>query len=167
MFPETCWLPPDSVASTDSCLGGCGGWCEGEYFHCLFPVEFMSDSNIAINELECFAIVLALKVWKQKTANCNVLLQCDNETTVQVINKGKAHNTFTQQCSRELAWLSAWNNTWIKVCFISGVNNRIPDYLSRFHLHDKYRKLFLEETEGLHKKEVFISEAMYSFEHLW
>ena len=66
MFPETRWVAPDCLCSTDSCLHGCGGWSEGEFFHISFPQELKRNPSIAINELECLAVVVALKVWKDK-----------------------------------------------------------------------------------------------------
>ena len=126
MFPESRWLPPDIKLSTDSCLSGCGGWSHGKFFHCEFPT-FIVNKNLAINELECLAVIVALKLWGRDYQNCNLLLFCDSQVTVDIINKGKANNEFSQQCLREIVWWSAKCNLWIKMCHLPGVNNRICD----------------------------------------
>ena len=113
MFPETRWLPPDAVISTDSCLTGCGGWAQGEYFHACFP-DSVLNKNITINKLECLAIVVAVRLWSSKLVNRNLLLFCDNSSSVQIVNHGNARNEFSQACLRELVWITAKNNIWIK-----------------------------------------------------
>ena len=167
MIPEIRWLPPDAKISTDSSLVACGGWSEGYYFHSVFPEFITSLRNVHINELECLAIVVALKLWAGKYRSKNLLLYCDNETTVQVINKGFARNEFAQKCLREIVWVSAQNNVWIKVVYLPGISNRWPDYLSRWTMDKQYVKKFLEETNGLRKKEEKITDQLFKFTHEW
>ena len=117
MMPEVKWHATDAKMSSDSCLSGCGGWSTGEYFHTIFPASIM-NLNLTINELECLAVVICLKVWGSKYAGKNLLLHCDNSSTVNVINRGAASNRFTQKCLREVAWLCAMHNLWIKMKFL-------------------------------------------------
>ena len=167
MFPETRWLPPDSLVSTDSCLTGCGGWSKGEFFHCTFPAFILNKEGITINELECLAVVIAIKLWHVKLHDKNMLMHCDNESTVTVINKGSARNAFMQSCLRELVWYTANNNTWVKMCYVPGISNRLSDLLSRWHLDKKFPKLFLLETEGLQMQEVKVDDGLFTFDHEW
>ena len=166
MFPELRWSRPDSVISTDSCLSGCGGWAQGDYFHCKFP-SFICSQGLAINELECLAVVVAVRIWLPKLENRNVLMYCDNETTVQVINRGVARNKFSQACLQELVWLTARNNTWVKMCYLAGSLNRISDNLSRFHLDYKYQLGFKRETEGWRKQQMVVRPQDFQFGHDW
>ena len=107
-LPDVEWSFPDAKISTDSCLTGCGGWAHGEYFHKTFPeFIFSSNSKVAINELELIAIMIAVKIWGPKYKNHNLWLHCDNQTSVDVINKGYARNSLAQKCLREIAWHSA------------------------------------------------------------
>ena len=146
MFPNLRWTKPDEIVSTDSCLTGCGGWANGDYFHCKFP-GFVLNQELTINELECLAVVMAIKLCHGKLLNRNVLMYCDNASTVQVVNKGNAKHPFTQRCLRELVWITARHNIWVKMCFVAGVDNRLSDYLSCFHLHKWFRAAFYEETK--------------------
>ena len=166
MFPEARWSRPDACISTDSCLSGCGGWSQGRFFHCEFP-PFIDNLNLAINELECLAIVIALKLWGKDYVNSNLLLYCDNRVTVDVINKGRAANAFSQKCLREIVWLTANCNLWIKVCFLQGKLNRKSDFLSRWHLHDNYKNKFWQETIGGNIRETIVTEDMFKFSHDW
>ena len=162
MFPESRWSRPDAFFSTDSCLTGCGGWAHGAFFHCTFPQK-IAELKLAINELECLAIVVALKLWGPSYRDCNLLLYCDNHVTVDIINKGRALNAFSQECLREIVWLSAKCNLWIKVCFLQGKFNRISDLLSRWHLNKDYSVKFWQETKGVKRREEAVKEHMFEF----
>ena len=170
MFPELRWSKPDTVFSTDSCLTGCGGWHPnlGEYFHCTFPPEFIAQwKDLTINELECMAVVIAIKLWAKNAANLNLLLKCDNYSTVEVINRGHANKAFTQHCLHEIVWLTAKNNVLIKMCHCPEVNNRISDFLSRWHLNVKYEELFKKETMGRKVTAKTIRNEMFLFDNTW
>ena len=94
--------PVDSVISTDACLDAMGAFFEGEYVHAKFPLEITQPDNVSINELECLALVVALKIWGGNCTGLNLLFHCDNSSTVDVVNAGKAKNTFAQSCLREI-----------------------------------------------------------------
>ena len=108
--------------------------------------------KLIINELECLAIVIAIKAWAHKLDNTNLLLHCDNFSTVEIVNKGKSRHPFSQACLREIVWFTAQHNVWIKVVFVRGVSNRFTDLLSRWHLGPQYKNTFLSKTEGKQKK---------------
>ena len=118
MFPESRWLPPDLEFSTDSCLSGCGGWSDGDYFHTQFTPDIMGKKGIAINKLECLAILIAIRIWSYKLENKNLLLYCDNSSTVEIVNQGRARNHFAQSILRETVWWCAKLNCWIKVYYL-------------------------------------------------
>ena len=116
MIQELQWRKVDSVISTDACLTGLGGFAEGEYFHCEVPEKFHSK-EISINELECLAVMIAVKVWAAKLSGKKVLLHCDNESTVSVLNSGKAKHPLTQACLREVMFLAGLHSFSINVEF--------------------------------------------------
>ena len=167
MIPEIRWLTPDVKISTDSSLVTCGGWSEGHYFHTAFPEFIRNLRNVHINELECLAIVVALKLWAKKYRSKNLLLYCDNETTVQVVNKGFARNEFAQKCFREIVWVTAHNDVWVKVVYLPGVRNHWPDYSSRWTMDKQYMEKFLKEIDGLRKKQEKVTDHLFKFTHDW
>ena len=118
LFPSFDWGKLDEIMSTDSCLTGCGGWSSGDYFHSKFPEWLTNLPEISINELETMAVIVAVKIWSHKLANSHTLLFCDNQATCDIINTGRACNQFTQECLREICFLTA------KVIFWSGVGQQ-------------------------------------------
>ena len=167
MIPESRFSAPDRVISTDSSLKACGGWARGQYFHLPYSNKLLSNKSIHINELECLAVVVALKVWGESCRGKNLLLHCDNQSTVDVVNKGYARNNFSQQCLREIVWLSARYNLWIKVVHVRGVNNRLADLCSRFNLGKSFRETFREETKNWKTKEIKVGPELFEFENNW
>ena len=171
LIHELGWRDTDSVLSTDACLTGLGGRFGAEYFHCAVPPWLSWDDTVHINELECAAVVIAIKAWANKLGGLNIVMQCDNESTCHVINSGKAKNEYTQACLREITYLSGQYSFQIRMQHVPGEHNRISDYLSRWDLDPKYKDLFFEEiskTEDVTKiKQVLISEAHFAFSHSW
>lgn len=81
--------------------------------------------------------MVAVKLWGHLLANKKVTINCDNMVSVRVLNSGATRIAFLQACLREICFFAALNNCEIKANHISGVNNRIPDLLSRWDLDVK------------------------------
>ena len=160
------WSRPDEIFSTDASLTMCGGWSEPQYFKCRFP-KWMKERGFCINELELAAFVLALKIWQEKVKNKNVLAYCDNQCTVEVINRGKAHNKIAQEYLREIVYILANNNAALKVIYISSECNRIPDSLSRWNEgpHQKFR--FNSLTNNISTQEILVNERNFDLCNKW
>ena len=88
MMPLANWSAPDCVFSCDACLSGCGGWSGQEYFHASFP-RCILEQNLHINALELLTIVICIKVWGDSWTSKRILVYCDNEASVTVLNSGK------------------------------------------------------------------------------
>ena len=160
-------VTPDLLFSVDSCLTGCRGWSNGEYFHSKFPEWIMNNREIYINKLEALALIVGLKIWRDKIQNKNVLVYCDNQVTVDVINTGRARNKFVQACLREACWITAKVNTIIKVVHLTSEQNRMSDSLSRWHLNKLYQDKFKQDTMRWRTVEKIVDKNMFDFEHNW
>ena len=166
VIPDAKWQAPNRVIATDACLTGIGGYSQGEYFHAKYP-HFVVAQRLSINELECVAIMIAMKVWGSKIAGTNTLFQCDNKNTVACINRGKARNSYMQALLREIAYLCAINDCNIRVVFIPGNTNRLPDMLSRIPLGVVYKIQFAKETRGIKTTRTVISSKHFMFSNNW
>ena len=169
IIPNYTWSRPDTVIATDSCLVACGGWNENnrEFWHLKFPDCYNGRKDININEKEAMAVMVGLKIWKDSIRNCSVLMHCDNQCTVDVINKGRASNRITQDLLREICFISASANAWIKMVFRPGVDNRIADFCSRIDLDDSYRAKLWEETKPGPITEKFVFSGLLEIESDW
>jgi hypothetical protein len=136
LIPDMQWQAPDSILSTDSCLTSCGGWCSKQYFSTVFPQPILSQ-NLCINSLELLTVMVSLRLWAKFLVNKRILIHCDNEASVCVLNSGRSKDKFMLQCLREIAFTAAKQNFQIKAIHVKGVDNRIADLLSRAPVSQK------------------------------
>ncbi|CAG2216422.1 unnamed protein product [Mytilus edulis] len=130
--------------ASDACLVGCGGVSNGQFFHCVFP-DFIVQQNLHINALELLSVIVCLKLWGQRGRK--ICIQCDNMVSVQVINQGKSRSRFLQACLREICFICAIKECELRAIHIDGIENRLPDMLSRWSLSDSYSVQFYEAIE--------------------
>ena len=169
LIPDYSWSRPDVVIATDSCLVSCGGWNDSkrEFWHLKFPEKYNNREDVNINEKECLAVMLGLKVWKGDIVNKSILMFCDNQCTVDVINKGRASNELVQNVLREICFVLATSNAWLKMIFRPGVDNRIADFCSRIDLDEQYRKRLLDEVGNEPITEKFVFPGLLEVESNW
>ena len=98
MIKTSKWSAADKVFSTDSCLTGCGGICENEFFHRVFPNQLVGATNITIVQLECITVMVAIKHWCGQCKGKKISIYCDNEAVCSVINSGKTKDMFLLDC---------------------------------------------------------------------
>ena len=163
-FPATVWSEPDVVFSTDSCLSGCGGFYDREYFHSSYP-DSIINQGLPIHCLEMLAVLIAVRLWGRYCSSGKIQIFCDNEPVVRVINSSKTKDKFLATCLREL-WLEVSKYAFeLRAVHLSGVENRVADWLSRWDLHPNYSELFFqfigEERETY--KEVKVTAEHFRF----
>lgn len=83
------------------------------------------------------------------------------------VNAGRTRDDTMQACLRELCFVSAVHQFKVRCVHVAGVNNRLPDLLSRWMLSDKVRKEFREVTAGKDMHEVSCPESLFQFAHSW
>ena len=76
-------------------------------------------------------------------ANHHVIIKCDNQAAIAMINKGSTPNPKVMVWLRDLFWLSAIYNFCITAVYIKGSHNIIADSLSRMHDRISLLKLYL------------------------
>ena len=166
LIPSNNWSEVDQELACDACLTGAGGVCGGEFFHCCFP-EFIMVETKDINQRELVTIMAALKQWCRVLKGKRLKIFCDNMVTVQVIMSGRAKNKFMQDCLREITFTCAVWEFEIQTKHIAGEENRLPDWLSRFHLDRKYREMFEKEREKRGLREIKIPQHYFKVENPW
>ena len=71
----------------------------------------------------------------------NSVFFCDNDASFEVLNSGSTRDAL-MQILREICLYAANLQFEVKAKHISGQNNRLPGYLSRWEIDIKYRTLF-------------------------
>ena len=132
----------DELAASDACLTGCGGIWGDQYFHAHFP-PYILALDMHINGLELLALSVCCKLWGMSWRGKYIDFNCDNLASVISLNTGRAKDIFMQKCLQEISYWAACYEFQIRAHHIAGVDNRIPDYLSRYHLGSLYKSQFL------------------------
>ena len=160
LIPPVAWIAPDVVFTTDSTLTGCGGLSDTEYFHAVYPSS-ITDAGHSINGLEILAVTIAVRLWGRNYSGQKLLIYCDNVHAVIAINTGKTKEPLVGSCARQL-WLEvARFGFQLKAVHLPGVENRLADSLSRWHMGPQYASLFREATIGLNLKESKLDPSLF------
>lgn len=88
-------------------------------------------------------------------------------SSCNVINKGFSRDDFHQSCLRELCYIAAFNNFSVRTQHIRGVENRLPDILSRWDLNSKSAELFEDSLEGNVAHRVLVDDSLFRFANPW
>lgn len=81
---------------------------------------------------ELYPVVTTAILWGDKWSTSSILVHCDNEGTVQCINKGRSHSPPLLPLLRCLVWTSAKRKFIMTVKDVPGCKNQIADSFSCF-----------------------------------
>ena len=102
------------TVEVDACPTGAGGYIQDfGFYHFMFPSSIAS-LNLCIASLECFNILVAVRLWIKHWHGLVVRFFCDNSAAVCALNSGKANDPLLQPIVREL-WLlvSFMTSLWL------------------------------------------------------
>ena len=80
---------------------------------------------------------------------------------MEFLNKGKTRDPFLQACLREIEFVAANGECEIRARHIPGVDNKIPDLLSHWHMGVQF------QTEIISTTHIFVYEGLFKFLHNW
>ena len=164
-IPSPIWCEPDVSMATDSCLDGCGGISSNEFFHTRFP-DAILKRKLPIHNLEFLALLVGARLWGHQFSGLKIRVYCDNQPVVDVINSSRTKDPFMATCLRELWLVVSQNKFELRAVHLPGVENRVADWLSLFHLGQKYQDAFNGFTVGSSYKERSIKNEMFEFSGL-
>ena len=128
--PEDLQLFTDAAPSV-----GFGGYYQGRWFADKWPAELFVppfDSAHSSALFELYPVIVAASLWGHEWTSRSVLIHSDNQSTVNIINKGRSPSLPLTALLRRLTWLSVTHNFLIQAAHIPGHHNEIADSLSRF-----------------------------------
>lgn len=131
------WSSPDKVFATDACLTGCGGCSGRRMFHKELPVDVLVRFPF-IHQLECLAILVAMCLWGSAWKGQHLTVFCDNEAVVRVLNSGKTRDPLLGKLLHNIWLVSCTHEFDLRAVHLPGVENRVADLLSRWHLNPEY-----------------------------
>ena len=131
---DTHWtISPDMHLYTDA--SGSLGWGAFWSGHWLQAPWSLNQSEKHIVWKELFAIVNAVNTRGHLWAKQKILFHCDNQAVVDIWHRGSACDSKTMALVHLLYFCAAHYDINVVIIHISGVDNCIADFLSRFQLH--------------------------------
>ena len=120
---------------TDACYEGMRAFFVGDwtYVHVASTLPVMKDLHVT--HKETLAVVLAAEHWSPNWSNKHVIIHCDNQAAVGIINKGSTLIASIMPYLHRLFWLSAIFNFRITAHYIPGHDNLIADTISCCMIH--------------------------------
>ena len=105
----------------------------GDWQNLVYPLPVVYGyKNLNIAHLEMVNILVAVRAFCGQWASKSILIHCDNQAVVSVLQSGKARDPFWGACARNI-WL--WATTYdIELSYVHllGKYNRTADLLSRW-----------------------------------
>ena len=124
---------PIADVETDASQDAVGAFYWGDWAYSFLPADAPLVAPLHINVKEAFAIYLAIRRWGPQLANYHVIIHCDNQAAVAMINKGTTANPIVMSWLRHLFWLSAIHNSCLTAVYVPGIDNICADRISRMH----------------------------------
>ena len=120
------------VIELDACLTGLGG----RFNQCVYTYQFKDNeipSMFTICHLEMWNVLLELRLWGQMWKNKQIVIKCDNEAVVSVVNTGVTKDNGLGAIVRNIWLETALRDIKLKLIHVKGKNNQCADLLSRWH----------------------------------
>ena len=92
-----------------------------------------------IAHLEMLNILLAVRSWASQWATKTILVRCDNEAVVTILQTGKTKDATLAAICCNISMETAKADIRLKTVHISGKLNVIADSLSRFHISNVHK----------------------------
>ena len=121
-------------------LLGAGGWCKTRWFSQQWEPGFIEKFNPSIAYLELFAVMARVYLWLKDFKNMCILLHCDNQSVVFMINNSSSKCRNCMVLIRLLTIFCMKNNIRLYAQFVDTHSNEIANALSCLQM-DRFKKL--------------------------
>ena len=138
----------------------CGSeWCYGQWDH-----EFCQEKQPSIEYLELFAVTVGVLNWLKLWQNRKIVLSCDNEAVVNMINNSSSKCKNCMVLIRMIVLEGLVCNTRVFARYVKSKDNDIADALSRLQW-TRFHKL--AELHGMSEWATSIPQSIWPMRKIW
>ena len=115
---------------------GMGCYYDSRWTFAQWEQGFVEEFRPSIEYLELFALCTGIFTWKDKLQNIRIVIHCDNQVVIHMVNTGVSS---CRQCMYLLRLLTLNNLLWnrrVFVIYVSSKNNNLSDCLSRMKIQE-------------------------------
>ena len=131
-----------------------------------WPQEFIKQKKPSIESLELFGVTAAVLAWIHKFRNKRIILFCDNQSVVDMINVTSTSCRHCMVLIRMIVLKGLIENIRIFARHVKGVNNGLADSLSRGKFN-QFKKLCREEQRTTNLVTTPVPEAIWPITKIW
>lgn len=132
---------PSDPVCIDACNTGGGAFYRGDFFHIPWST-WPGVSELHINFKEVLTMEPAALRWGKHWANKRIMVYCDSQAAVGILNKGTCKQPLVMASLRRLFWLSAMYNFKLHALYYPGHRNILADAASRLPLPGARDRLY-------------------------
>ena len=146
------------VVCIDACPRGLGGVWWGEQFYRVPLPESIKGLGLPISSIECYNLLVALRLWVSSWIGLTVLIFSDNWATVCAMQSGRAQDPLMRE-----AWLlAALGDVELVIRHLPGADMGVADALSREAFSEEARVVFEWFRAEAREVEVGVSRQVLS-----
>ena len=145
---------------------GLGAICGTSWTFAQWPNKFCNMKKPSIEYLELFAVLTGVLLWIHRFKNKRIILYCDNQSVVSMINNSTSSCRNCMVLIRLLVLKGLVENVRIFASHIDGKSNFYSDSLSRLQL-DRFRKLSIQHNRNFEQFPTDMPEELWPMQKLW
>ena len=144
--------------------GGFGGIFGRYWINGKWNPSFIKEQDPSIEYLELFGVCIAYFAWAHLLKNQRIILFCDNQSVVNMINNSSSSCRNCMVLIRKMTLKSLINNTPVFAKWVMGSKNVLADCLS----HQKFNKFYLvAKGRNMCQKPTSLPEELWPVEKIW
>ena len=121
----------------DASLEGLGAYFNDQ----IYAIPLCKGFNqFHIVQLEILNVLVAIRVWANQWKGKTIMIACDNQAVVLVINTGKTKDMILAAIAHNIAMEVALADINLRLIHIPGKNNIVSDSLSRYYMTNIKKK---------------------------
>ena len=159
-----CWMATEICMFSDASRAenlGFGGICNTSWMYSAWPTGFIAEKQPSIEYLELYALVATVCNWVHRYANKRIILFCDNQSVVHMVNKTSSSCKNCMVLIRILVLKCLTENVRVFAKYIRSKDNYASDLLSRLKISK-----FLE-IGGWDEYQTAVPKNMWPIEKIW
>ena len=125
--------------------------------------EFIRTQKPSIEFLELYALTVGILTWSTKLQNMRIIIFCDNEAVIQMVNNMTSKCPKCMKLIRLLALDGMISNRRVFVRYISSKSNILADSLSRM----KFKTFWKNAPPTINKFPDTIHKEIWPIEKIW
>ena len=145
---------------------GMGAICGNEWMYVLWDSKFIAKFKPSIEYLELYAVTAAVLQWIHFFKNKRIILFCDNQSVVDMINFTTTSCKNCMVLIRILVLKGLMENVRIFARHVKGADNIFADSLSRDKIQH-FNYLCNKHQKRMKQEPVQVPESIWPMDKIW